>query len=334
MNLTDAFRHQSKSCASLGSPFMGQLMNLCADRLRPGTPLTDRMFNWPGDLGPASESLPLRFAGALHALRLNGHAGLAAAYPPAQVSDDRLWEAVQEVLEQDAPFIDRFIDLPPQTNEVRRSAALIAGAQVVADRFPNLPIRLSELGASAGLNMNWDRYALDIDQRFGPTDALLTLTPDWNGALPPTAQPKIAERRGVDLNPLVDPLHIRAYLWPDQPERLALTDAALTAPRPGVDKDDAIDWLQPRLKHVPGQLHLIQNTVAWQYFPAQAQARGQKMIEEAGAAAREDTPLAWLSMEADGGKGAALILRVWPGDVTLDLARVDFHGRWVEWSLQ
>jgi hypothetical protein len=41
---------------------------------------------------------------------------------------------------------------PSQTNEVRRSAALIAGAQVALEHFQR-PIALSELEASAGLNL-------------------------------------------------------------------------------------------------------------------------------------------------------------------------------------
>ncbi len=50
---------------------------------------------------------------------------------------------------------------PPQNNEVRRSAALIAGAQVALEHFQR-PIVLSELVASAGLNLMWKHYALDI----------------------------------------------------------------------------------------------------------------------------------------------------------------------------
>ncbi|MFT6537468.1 MAG: hypothetical protein ACJAQU_002380 [Loktanella salsilacus] len=38
-------------------------------------------------------------------------------------------------------------------------------------------------------------------------------------------------------------------------------------------------------------------------------------------------------MEADGtdAPGAALTLRLWPGNVTVQLARIDFHGRWIDW---
>ena len=57
------------------------------------------------------------------------------------------------------------------------------------------------------------------------------------------------------------------------------------------------------------------------------------MIEEAGSAATDEAPLAWLGMEADDAPdGAALGLRLWPGDVRLGLGRADFHGRWVDWT--
>jgi hypothetical protein len=38
-------------------------------------------------------------------------------------------------------------------------------------------------------------------------------------------------------------------------------------------------------------------------------------------------------MEADGtdAPGAALTLRLWPGNVTVQLARIDFHGRRIDW---
>jgi len=56
------------------------------------------------------------------------------------------------------------------------------------------------------------------------------------------------------------------------------------------------------------------------------------LLDEAGAAATPGRPLAHLAMEADGsGKGAALTLRLWPGGGVRQLARVCYHGRWIEW---
>ncbi|HBR62030.1 MAG TPA: DUF2332 domain-containing protein, partial [Rhodobacteraceae bacterium] len=96
-----------------------------------------------------------------------------------------------------------------------------------------LPILLSELGASAGLNLGFDRFALNVPgHRFGPDQPVLDLAPDWHGPVPTGLWPHIAERRGVDLNPLdptkpEDATRLIAYLWPDQPERIARTRAAI-----------------------------------------------------------------------------------------------------------
>lgn len=334
-----AFERQQRACAALGSPFMARLCALLAARLTPECPLTRRLFDWPGDPGPSGESLPLRLAGALHALRLQGHAGLAAVYPPHEVDDARLWQAVHTALREDRTFIERFIDSAPQTNEVRRAAAMIATGHWLAARHA-LPIDMLELGASAGLNLMWDRYALQIgDAHLGPQTPVLTLTPEWRGALPPRTAPQIMARAGVDLNPIDvrDPAarqRLLAYLWPDQPERLALTRAAIAAAPPLPERADAIDWLGARLAPVPGRLRLIYHTIAWQYFPAAVQARGTALIEAAGQRADDHTPLAWLSYEADdtGKPGAALVLRLWPGDLRLALGRADFHGRWIDWQ--
>jgi hypothetical protein len=38
-------------------------------------------------------------------------------------------------------------------------------------------------------------------------------------------------------------------------------------------------------------------------------------------------------MEADDATpGAGMTLRLWPGDLRFDMGRVDFHGRWVDWT--
>ena len=316
---------------------MGRLMHLFGTRDWPDGQIKDRVFAWEGDISPGGQSVPLRLAGALHALHLKGHGTLAAVYPPQTVDDD-LWKAVTTTLITDAAHIDTWLDSAPQTNEVRRSATLIAVGHLLADRF-GLPIRTSELGASGGLNLHWDRYALAVNgQQFGSANPVLTLTPEWTGPLPPATVPTVVARAGVDLNPL-DPanpdhaLRLRAYLWPDQPERLALTRAAIQAAETPVTQGDAIDWLAGQLPHRSGQTHLIYSTVAWQYFTAKKQAEGAAMIAKAGAMASEQSPLAWFGMENDGGgRGAALTLRLWPGDITLDLGRADFHGRWIDWT--
>ena len=343
MILSDAFKAQSETCVRMGSPFMGQLLGILARDWPLDSALGRKFARFEGDIGPSGHSLPLRIAGGLHALVLNNRAPeLAALYPPHTASDSALRDGVLQALRTHEEFLLEWTNSAPQTNEVRRSAALIAGAHVAMQHF-DLPIFLSELGASGGLNLMWDHFALDINgTQFGADAPAIVFSPEWDGALPPAAHPVIAKRAGVDLNPL-DPsrddhlLRLTAYLWADQPERLNNTRAAASVATAQPEQGDAITWLAPRLAAAPkGHLHMIQHTVAWQYFPAEAQARGRDLIEAAGAQATLDNPIAWLSMETDGdttGKvGAALILRLWPGNLTIDLGRVDFHGRWVKWA--
>ncbi|WP_172293031.1 DUF2332 domain-containing protein [Pseudoruegeria sp. HB172150] len=341
MTLSDALRDQAGSCDALGSPFTARLLTLAADRLRPGTTVTDRLLAWRGELGSRGQSVPLRLAGSLHGLVIDGSApDLAACYPPNQTDDESLWTAVE------AAFIDHetrlmyWLNRPPQTNELGRSAVLIAAGHWLTAEY-GLPIVLSELGASAGLNLFWDRYALEIPgATYGPESPVLTLKPDWQGSLPPKAEPKVTARRGTDLTPL-DPtnpshqLRLTAYIWPDQPDRLARTRAALEIAEPVVDAADAADWLETRLAEPhPGQLHLLYHTIAWQYFPEPVKDRARALIEAAGERATAHAPLAWLAMEADDDSpGAGLSLRLWPGDRRIALGRVDFHGRWLRWDL-
>ncbi|MFK7868592.1 MAG: DUF2332 domain-containing protein [Roseobacter sp.] len=345
MTLSQAFRHQSESCVKLGSPFMGQLCALLSERWHNPSRLRQYFDSFTGDIGPAGHSLPLRLAGGLHALVLTGRApDLQAVYPPQTVPDDSLWQAVATALETHESFLLDWVASAPQTNEVRRSAALMPAAAMAATYF-DAPAVLSELGASGGLNLNWDSFRLDLPGgHLGAAQTGVILTPEWTGDMPPTHLPQIAGRAGVDLNPL-DPqkpddlLRLKAYLWADQPHRMSLTQAAAALQHTKVAQEDAIDWLARRLNDIPpGHMHILQHTVAWQYFPKDAQARGAALIEAAGARATAAAPLAWIAMENDGDRsgavGAHLTLRLWPGDVHLSLGRADFHGRWISWNPQ
>lgn len=335
--LQAAFLSQAESCEALDSPFMGRLLRLLAEHWPEDTALAAKCATFEGDISPKGHSLPLRIAGGLHALVLKSEdTGFSSVYPPNKSDDADLLNAVLTALRTHNAFLTDWITHAPQTNEVRRSSVLIATAHLLADRF-NLPIKLSELGASAGLNLMFDHFHLDVGDGYGP-QSKVALAPDWTGPLPPKADVTISNRRGVDLNPLnsadtEDALRLQSYLWADQEERLHRTQAAIALNTAELDQDDAISWLERRLSTPKtGELHMVYSTVAWQYFPADRQNHGTTLMEAAGAQATEAAPLAWLSYEADDiTHGAALILRLWPGNHTIPLGRADFHGRWVEW---
>jgi PTH1 family peptidyl-tRNA hydrolase len=166
------------------------------------------------------------------------------------------------------------------------------------------------------------------------------LDPEWRGPRPPEAAINVIDRRGVDIAPLDphdpdDALRLTSYLWPDQPWRIERAQAAIKLCDATVDKGDACDWLEQRLKKQwPGAIHMVTHTVAWQYFPEATRARCLTALEEAGARATREAPLARLSVEGDErkGEGAPIELTIWPGARSIKLGRVDFHGRWVDWN--
>src|SRR5690606_31806960 len=103
-----AFLHQAIACETLGSSFTARLCRLAGERLGRAGAVGTRILGWPGDPSAVGDSVPLRFAGALHALVLAKRSdALAALYPPAdaEVSDDAFWELVEEVLRIEEAFI-------------------------------------------------------------------------------------------------------------------------------------------------------------------------------------------------------------------------------------
>ena len=81
--------------------------------------------------------------------------------PPPQQSVPlvNLRMAVQAALSNHATHILRLLSYIPKTNENGLSAELIATALILEHRF-KLPLIVSELGASAGLNLLFDQFAL------------------------------------------------------------------------------------------------------------------------------------------------------------------------------
>lgn len=341
-DIRQSFHRQAKGCTDLGSPFTARLCTLAAERLTEENAVGRMILNWPGNGdGAGGDALALRLAGTLHALVRSGRdTALAAVYPPHAVDDDTLWAAIEAAMLRDEAFMLERLKSAPQTNEVRRSSALLPGFLTIAAQTGK-PLILSEVGASAGLNLQWDRYQYRLgDVTWGPASTV-ELSPRWEGAPPPEADIEIAERAGCDLNPLDpssddDRLRLFSYIWADQQDRLDRTAAALAmATESGlkVEKADAIDWLRERLATPrPGMTHVVYHTIAWQYLPASLKAEGETLIAQAGAKATEEAPLARLQVEADGKPdGAAILLTLWPTGETREVGRADFHGRWVKW---
>jgi hypothetical protein len=198
-----------------------------------------------------------------------------------------------------------------QTNEVERSRALLPGFLEVV-RQTGLPLRLLEIGASAGLNLRWDHFPfLDVPAAI-----------------------RVAERRGCDLNPIDPTLDesrgaLLCFVWPDQTDRLQLLteviEIARRVPAP-VDRCDAVDWLQVHLADPqPSVATIVYHSVVMPYLTEENREDLRRVIKDAGRRATADAPLAWLSMEP-GGDHAEVHLTLWPGGERRLIAQAGFHG--------
>ncbi len=351
----DAFLAQAGFCERLGSPLTALLCRVLADGVDSTNELERSILAWRGDPSPCADSLPLRLAGALHALVRAGRVpALAALYPPHPLADPpRLLAAVRSALGENGAFVREFLRHPPQTNEVGRAAPLVAGWLEIAART-GYPLSLFELGASAGLNVIADRYAY----RFGDTpwrsdtpgsgaragSAEVMVACGWSGPLPPLDAPLlIHSRRGCDRHPLdVTDLsqceRLKAYVWADQRERLERLDAAIGAMQTApirVEACDAQQWLASVLPSAsePYVTRVVFHSIFWSYLAPAAQEQITAYVTRIAAEASMERPLAWLRLELLGrDQPAALRLTLWPGGADELLARVHPHGAWVHWG--
>lgn len=335
----------------MGSPFMEGLLETAADKLTSETTVGARILQWQGN--PSDDALGLRFAAGLHWLALCGaDQGLIDLYGNGAIPglNPAAWDCIEQALENRAPALMRFIEGPPQTNEVGRSAVLFGGFMITANRT-GLPLSLREIGSSAGLNLNWHRYGYapaGTDLEWGNIEGSVVLRPDWEGPLPVICDVQINDAAGCDLNPADlsalgsavperdEAKRLLSYIWPDQKERLARMRGALEIASkhpPLVVRESAATWLK---RVVPeqklGTAQILFHSIVWQYLPEDERTRIRAVIDDASLAATADKPFAWLRMEpSEAGKWAELRLSLWPGAQDLHLAIVCYHGKWVRW---
>jgi len=340
--IRDHFRNQADACERLGSPFTGMVCRLSADMLERDTLVGDAVLGWPGDA--RDEALALRYCGALNVLVLTGAApALAEAYPPHPPDADRLRTAIAATLLSHANFIVEALASPPQTNEVARSGMLFPGFLAVA-RATGLPLAIYEIGASAGLNLMFDRFHYRYgDTNWGDPVSPVQLAPELRGPVPPLdGRLVIASRTGSDIAPVdlgeADArLRLRSYVWPDQTLRRQRIDAAIELARTSgivVEQADARSFVRRHLAAAqPSVTRTLFHSIMWQYMPSDTRSAIEIELNGIGAKARADAPLAWLRMEPldTSASFATLLLTLWPGGETRHLARCDYHGRWIEW---
>ncbi|OQZ93766.1 hypothetical protein BST11_00145 [Mycobacterium alsense] len=350
-HLPHTLRSQGRFCAGSGSPMYGELFDLVAGDVEAGGVFATILSGHED--APARQAVPLRLLGGLHRLVLDGRAPELRRWYP---STGGTWDAANawpEILRTAARHRDPLraaLGQPPQTNEVGRSAALIGGL-LRLDRGSGWPIRLFEIGSSAGLNLRADHYQYRYksgrgEGRWGPADSPVTIDDAWRGALPPCGRVRIIERGGFDIAPIDvtaagGEMTVLSYVWPDQGARLERLRAAIAVARDvpaNLERRTAADAVAG-LTLAEGALTVLWHSITWQYLSESERAAVRDGVEALGARAGARSPFAHLTLEpwraASPGPGGpiefAVRARSWPGGELAVLGLCHPHGPPVNW---
>jgi hypothetical protein len=325
------------------SPLYVALLRGAADDCERGG-VVARVF--AGIEAPPGSIPALRLMAALHYLVLRGQAPALARYFPSTgggEAPDGAWRSAQATLAERFEEVRARLRRGVQTNEPGRSAALYGGLLWASERLC-APLRVLEIGASAGLNLLADRFAYVVGgELLGDPSSPLRFEEPWRGA--PVADPaaaarrlRVTGRRGCD----PAPIDVRApgarellmsYVWPDELERLARLQRALAlaiTAGPAIECAEASGWLRALLAEEDAPGTVVTQSVMWQYLSEGERAAITSAIEAAAARA----PLVWLALEpgGDATRRFELVARAYPEGERVLLAHCNDHGPPVEWQ--
>jgi hypothetical protein len=333
--LSARFERFAGECAQLNSPLYVRLSRFVAQN--------DALLELASHA--AREPVPNVLLGAVHLLLLKGASHELREYYPSLSSpakdDDGLFRAFADFAEK---FRSEIIPLVQtkrvQTNEVNRSAILALGFVVVSELADGEPLLLVEVGASAGLNLWWDRYRIEYSDgtTLGDPQSALQLACESRGVSlhAVTRTPlTIAARTGVDLHPIdlrdvESRLWLRALVWPDHPARAARLEAAtalvLEQP-PELVAGDALVVLPDMLENLAhaGALCVYHSAVLYQFSDREREEFAALL------AAASNNQLVW-QVSAENEQGLRLFCYR-DGKLVEKrlLADFDAHGRWIDW---
>ncbi len=284
--------------------------------------------------------------GGVHALVLTGRAPeLAAFYPSAGGTADPgpradlAWAALRRLLAEQPAQVRAWLGHPPQTNEVGRGAALVGVLCRLVARA-SYPIRLVEIGASAGLNLRADKFRITGGGvSYGPVSSPVHMTGGWLGCVPAVESVQVVARIGGDLAP-IDPLsqdgrlRLAAYVWPDQVARFERLRGAIeiAAQVPAELRTEMASDTVDQIRLESGTWTVLWHSVMWQYMSHDQQAAIEAGIEALGSAATGSARFARVSLElVKGTIEGPVELVTWPGGVRRRLGTAPPHGVPVTW---
>lgn len=321
----------------MGSRFTAQFIRFALSDYRHRKAVRDLIDAYPSYRRPA-----LNLASAFHYLALDGETELARHYPSTGGDGDAMqaWAAASTILARDSCKVENLFRGQVQTNEPARSMPILGGVLALATKFA-LPIRLFEIGASAGLNLRFDHYRyVASDWEWGNPGSQLTLRNRIHRGRPRNvnAAVHVVERRGCDLMPLdaanrETSLRLQSFVWPDQIDRLnrlrAALDVASQVPLT-IEAQDFLTWLPREANPRAGHLTVVIQTVVEEHLYTEQRSRLGDVIAATADRASAAAPLAYLRMELQGG-AYLTSLKTWPDASYVPICHSDGHGQDISW---
>lgn len=306
MGGVEDFRTQAQACARLGSPMYADLITRLADDLQAGGVTATLVAPYADAPGPAA--IALRLVGGLHRLVLDGQVPELAEYYPSvggQYDGDAAWSLVQAALRDHVDALAQTMTSPPQTNEVGRSAALMAGLLSLGEPA-GLPVRLFEIGAGAGLNLLVDRYRF-VDEaggEYGDPQSPVVIDHAWPARALSARTVTVTERLGCDISPIslrsdADENRLLSYVWPDMTVRFERARAAAQIARadpPTVRQQRALDFVS-ELTIEEDALTVLWHSVMWQYVDPPERDGILELVAALSAQSSDSSPLLHLRLE-------------------------------------
>jgi hypothetical protein len=344
-HLVATLHSQGRACAALGSPMYGELLDHVVADVQARGAFAAVLSGRERD--PGRLAVPLRLLGGLHRLVLDGRAPALRRWYPSTGGTwnaDAAWPDIIATATEHVGPLRAALHQPPQTNEVGRSAALVGGLLMLRRQF-HLPVRLFEIGASAGLNLRADHYQYRYrGGHWGPDDSPVRIADAWRGNLPPTDDLPITERNGYDIAPIdatsrEGELTLLSYVWPDMAVRMDRLRGAISIARrvpARLQRSTAADAVA-ELAVADGALTVLWHSITWQYLSAEEQAAVRTGIDAVAAGATARAPFAHLMLEPqrrtpDTPHTFLLRVRSWPGGDDRVLAECAPHGPPVVWE--
>ena len=341
-SIPEAIEWQAQHAEKAGAPGTALVIRGLLSLQNSHAATARRIFAWQGL--SLRDAMPLRIAGGIHNLLLTGEEPrLADVYAGRVASQNDVDALICEIVEAHDAQLMPWLDGPPQTNEAGRSASFAAALLWLADGRTTAQFEWLEIGASAGINTMMGRYRYDLGGvTTGPSSSRMQIAPEWRGSPPPASAIGFADARGSDIAPvdLTDErqaLRLKSYVWPEATGRMARIDAAIALAQrmpPEIEGMDAGDWVIKEVtrKQEAGVTRVIAHSIMWQYLPEFTQERIETAMEEAGAAATAESPLAHIALETNRETFQhELKVRYWPGgEAPQHLANAHPHGAWVE----